>query len=79
MPEQSRAYQLIKELIGDGFIKDASQLSKLKAFEKDATVLERLEKVKRENKERLAAYVKKHNWVILKPRFHFRRAGKTAA
>ena len=58
---------LIKELIGDGFIKDASQLSKLKAFEKDATVLKRLEEVKRENKERLAAYVKKQNGVILNP------------
>ena len=58
---------LLKELIGDGFIKDASQLAKLKEFEKDSSVLERLAQVKRENKERLAAYVKKQNGVVLNP------------
>jgi starch phosphorylase len=56
---------LLKESIGDGFLKDASELSKFKAFADDKQVLERLLKVKKENKERFAKYVKNEYGVVL--------------
>lgn len=57
----------IKELIGDGFIYDASKLTELKGFLGDAAVREQLMKIKRDNKLRLAKYVKKANGVELDP------------
>lgn len=57
----------IEELIGPGFIKDASQLSKLKTFGKDKNVLERLEKIKYNNKVRLANYIKEHQGIAVNP------------
>ena len=47
----------LTELIGDGFIKDASELSKLKNFADDKAVLKRLEEIKFSNKVRLSNYV----------------------
>ncbi|MBE6781898.1 MAG: glycogen/starch/alpha-glucan phosphorylase [Ruminococcaceae bacterium] len=58
---------LISELIGDGFVKDASELSKLSAFVEDKAVLDRLADIKRHNKERFASYVKEQTGVILNP------------
>ncbi len=58
---------LITELIGDGFIMDASELAGLKAFEGDKAVLEKLEAIKLSNKERFAKYVKEQTGVILNP------------
>ncbi len=55
----------LTELIGDGFIRDASELEKLMDFKDDKAVLERLAKIKRGNKERFASYVKDHNGIIL--------------
>lgn len=63
-PELSK---LITELIGDGFIMDASELSKLKNFESDKAVLEKLEKIKLANKQRFAKYVKEQTGVVLNP------------
>ena len=40
----------LTELIGDGFIKDASELDKLSAYADDKTVLNQLEKIKHSNK-----------------------------
>ncbi|MBO5200814.1 MAG: glycogen/starch/alpha-glucan phosphorylase [Clostridia bacterium] len=57
----------VTELIGDGFIKDASQLAKLKDFEADKAVLKKLEDIKLANKERFAKYVKEQTGVILNP------------
>lgn len=51
---------LLKEKIGDKFLKDGSELKKLCVFENDSAVLEQLMKIKRTNKERFAKYVK-HN------------------
>ncbi len=48
---------LITELIGDGFREDASQLIKLTQFADDNTVLDRVAKIKRLNKERFAHFV----------------------
>lgn len=58
---------LINELIGGGFVRDASQLSKLMKYKDDPAVLERMAKIKRENKVRLAEYVKKANDIEIDP------------
>ena len=52
----------IKELIGDGFIKTAD-LSALRQFEDDATVMKKLAEIKKANKERLAKYIYDNNGV----------------
>ena len=50
---------LLTDVIGDGFKQDASNLKKLEKFADDASVLERLGKVKRENKAIFADYLRK--------------------
>ena len=50
----------LTELIGKGFIKDASELHKLAAFADDKTVLNRLAEIKLANKIRLSNYVKEN-------------------
>ncbi len=45
------------ELIGNGFIDDASELKKLAEFAGDSAVLEKLGEIKRNNKIRLSKYV----------------------
>ena len=63
-PELSK---FITELIGDGFVMDAAKLSELRKFEDDAAVLKKLAKIKRQNKERLANYLKEKNGIVLNP------------
>lgn len=48
---------LLTEAIGDGWLTDMSQLSRFKKFEGDKAMLDRLAKVKQENKQRFAKYV----------------------
>ena len=50
---------LLSECIGEGFKKDASELVKFQVFANDKSVLERLGKIKRLNKECFAEYVEK--------------------
>ncbi len=57
--------QLLRETIGDGFLRDASELSKFKDFADDKAVLDRLTSIKAENKQRFAKYVKNRYGVIL--------------
>ena len=57
----------ITELIGDKFITEASELSKLRKFTDKADVLDNLAKIKRKNKERLASYIKSANGVTVNP------------
>lgn len=52
--------KLLEEKIGDKFLKDADELKKFSVFENDSEVLEQLRKIKKENKERFAKYVKHH-------------------
>lgn len=59
--------QYLTELIGDGFIKDASELEKLMQFENDNTVLERLAEIKRNNKVRFSDYLKETAGISLDP------------
>ena len=54
--------QYIKELIGDGFIKDAD-LSALMQYTDDASVKQKLAEIKKNNKERLAKYIYDNNGV----------------
>ena len=58
---------LLRELIGDGFVLDASRLSDLMKYRDDPSALERLAQVKRENKVRLAEYVKREQGVGIDP------------
>ena len=51
--------KFIEERIGKGFVLDASELSKLMPYADDAAALSEFMDIKRKNKERLAAYVKK--------------------
>lgn len=57
----------ITELIGDGFVYDADELQKLKKYQNDKKVLSNIEKIKKNNKKALAAYVKKEMGVTLDP------------
>jgi starch phosphorylase len=58
---------LITELIGDGYQTNAAELEKLAAYRDDRAVLEKLAAIKRENKQRMAAYIKKQNGVTVDP------------
>ena len=58
---------MITELIGDGYIRDASQLQKLNDFSGDKQVLTRLKKNKLANKQRLADYIKSANGITVDP------------
>jgi starch phosphorylase len=49
---------LLEDTIGNGFKKNAAELSNFKKFENDKEVLDRLGKIKLENKQRFAKYVK---------------------
>ncbi len=51
--------KFIEQRIGKGFVLDASNLSKLVPYADDAAALAEFMDIKRKNKERLAAYVKK--------------------
>lgn len=58
---------LISELIGTKFFTDASELSRLKAFKDDKSVLEKLENIKYNNKVRLANYFKEKQGISVDP------------
>ncbi len=59
--------EFLTEQIGDGFKKDASELEKLLAFEKDTKVLDRLEEIKQIKKKQLCEYIRKNEKVKLDP------------
>ena len=56
---------LLDECIGNGYVKDASQLAKFNAFADDKQVLERLDAIKKVKKEQLASYIAKRNGIIV--------------
>ena len=58
---------LLKELIGDGFTKDANKLEDLMRYADDKTVLDRLAVIKRDNKLRLAKYIAHANGINVDP------------
>ena len=62
----------VTEKIGTkGWITDLSLMEKLKPFADDPKALEEVRQIKFKNKERLAAYIKKHNDVDVDPRSIF--------
>ena len=62
----------VTEKIGTkGWITDLSLMEKLKPFADDPKALEEFRQIKFKNKERLAAYIKKHNDVDVDPRSIF--------
>ncbi len=62
---------LLKESIGDGFVKDAGELEKLAPFADDAAFREKFNAVKRENKARLSWLVESRQGVKLDCDFIF--------
>ncbi len=58
---------LLKELIGDGFIYRADELLKLRDYKDDRSVLQELERIKTHNKERFAEQVYKNSGIQLDP------------
>ncbi len=59
--------KLVTEAIGDGWLKDAFELEKLKGFQNDTEFLKAVGASKRANKERLAAYVKAETGLAIDP------------
>lgn len=59
--------KLVTEAIGDGWLKDAFELEKLKEFKDDTEFLKAVGASKRANKERLAAYVKAETGLVIEP------------
>ena len=57
----------LTELIGDGFVKDASQLENLMKFQDDKTVLNRLVEIKKANKVRFSNYLSANSGITLDP------------
>ena len=57
----------LTELIGEGFVYNGAELSKLRDYADDKTVLADLRKIKTQNKENFAALVKKKTGVSLDP------------
>ena len=57
--------KLITDAIGDGWLKDAFELSKLRPFSEDNAFLEGFDDAKRLDKERLARYIKDQTGIAL--------------
>lgn len=58
---------LIEETIGSGFKKDADELEKLLEYASDADFLNRMEAIKKEKKQALAAFIKEKEGVDIDP------------
>lgn len=66
-----RLASLISELIGDGYKSDASKLNNLLKYKSDVGVLDRLDKIKSENKKDFAKWVKDTAGFKLNPESRF--------
>ena len=62
-----RLTEYAQSLIGDGFVKNAEELSNLRKFIDDKKVLAKIGEIKHDNKQQFAAYVKKTTGVELDP------------
>ena len=62
-----RLTKFISARIGEGYLKDFSQLSQLKTFAEDPDTLKELAQVKRENKLSFAGFVQKQYGITLDP------------
>ncbi len=59
--------ELLNDCIGDKYVNDASHLIEFKAFEKDKTVLNRLNEIKRIKKEQFCDFAKKKQGFDINP------------
>ena len=59
--------ELLDELIGEGYKKDAAELEKLLAFKDDDKILDRLVEIKHANKEALCKYLEETQGVKVSP------------
>lgn len=59
--------KLISSKIGTSWIKDASSLKNLAKYAEDKTFQKQFEQIKKDNKVRLAAYIKEHNGIEVNP------------
>lgn len=59
--------ELITETIGDGWITNLEELTKLKPYAEDAAFQDRFAEIKFHNKLRLAEYIKEKNDIIVNP------------
>ena len=62
---------LLRELIGDGFMKDAAELEGLLKYKDSKAVLDELAEIKLENKIRLTRYIARANGIKVNPRSIF--------
>ena len=62
-----RLCALLKETIGDGFLKDYTEFSKLKDYINDGAFLEKFALVKRQNKDSFASYIKRMQGTVIDP------------
>lgn len=62
---------LITDLIGDGFVKDASRLSDLEKFANDKSVLKKLGEIKLKNKQRFSKAIDAYSGFSLDPDMRF--------
>jgi len=58
---------LIETLCGNEFKKNATALERLMRYKNDDEILSRISEIKRDNKIRLAEYIKNHNGIIVNP------------
>ncbi|MEG0979287.1 MAG: glycogen/starch/alpha-glucan phosphorylase, partial [Oscillospiraceae bacterium] len=58
---------LVTDLIGDGFVHNASELAKLRDFSNNTQVLKKLEEVKRKNKAEFSNYIKESTGISIDP------------
>ncbi len=58
---------LITESIGDGWVKDFSQIRKLEPFAEDASFVKRWQEIKLENKRQLAEFIRNSKGIELNP------------
>lgn len=63
--------ELVKKLIGDGFVRDAGKLIGLKKYADDEKVLAELDRIKRDNKVNFADYIRKQTGFVLNPDSRF--------
>ena len=56
---------LLKETVGSQYLTRADAMAGLEAYADDAAVLQRMEQIKRENKQRFAAWAKRQQGVVL--------------
>jgi len=66
-----RLANLIESLIGDNFIKDATDLKKLANFKTDKNVIKKLAEIKYENKKDFANFVYETSGIVIDPSTRF--------